>query len=448
MPVVRTLPGRRPEMNASMEWVEGAMNGPPYPAGPDRQKDQKGQSRMYYKKWYQTNRGELRLRSLKWWKKNKNKFNFKKDQERRRKYPGKFERKPGGGTQENKNRAQEWRDNQKTTASLFRWSAQPDVSYVGEGDPVFFVQPSTDREGWVYGVDPDAGIIIAWFDQADSFEEIPIGGFFDDADFLTEEDADAVMADLDAAFEWLDNMAERVACRYSEYTMLYEKRPPDTDPSQYWDRGKDRSEGWTVGPPAYEEDGGTVTDNPGSTKVIPTNRDFVNNRAAAKISDLRNGCSSGILERSKNIQFEMMRSDPKNLVWLFNVVGSKGENYRTRIKVIPPKGNIRNVAKADIMASCSCPFWRWQGPEHWASQQGYLYGKPKGSAASPDVRDPDGSHLACKHVIACLDRVSEWAVPVKKASVISVSERDFMISEVVRRYGSPDRLGGNPHADL
>jgi len=448
IPEVKTMPSRRPDMNASAD-VEGAMNGPPYP-GAKKQKDQRGQARMYYNRWYRSHRGEIKRRAIKWWKKNKNKFNYKKDQSRRRKWPQKFERKPGGGVKENKDRTQKWRDQQTKAATTFdEWVAGPDVRFVGDGDPTFFVQPSTDRDGWVVGIDPDAGLVVVWFDQEDSLETVPVEEFFDDADFLTDEDADAVVRDFDEAFGWSDEgMAERVACRWAE--MLYEKRPPDMDAETVWDRGRDRSEGWTDGAPAQEEDGGFVQDNPGSAKVIPENRDFVNNKAAARISDLLDGCDPSIVDRARGVLFRKTRTDERNRVFLFDVLGLKGEAYRVRVKILPPKGNVRNVAKADVLVSCSCPFFRWQGPEHWAASEGWLYGKPKGTAASPDVRDPDGKNRVCKHVAAVLDRMSDWAIPggpTKVASVETVSWREAVVDEVVRRYGLQRRNGGRD-ADL
>lgn len=56
----------------------------------------------------------------------------------------------------------------------------------------------------------------------------------------------------------------------------------------------------------------------------------------------------------------------------------------------------------DLYLNCSCPFWQWSGPEYWAYKQNYLYGRPRGTAAKPQVRDPDKSHRMCKHVVAVL----------------------------------------------
>ena len=120
-------------------------------------------------------------------------------------------------------------------------------------------------------------------------------------------------------------------------------------------------------------------------------------------------------ERAEGIPLRMTRSDPKHFMWLFDVKGSK-ESYRVKVKAVP-SGNVSDINKVDIRVSCTCPFWRWQGPEHWAKSKDYLYGKPQGSATRPDVKDPSGRHGACKHVLAVLKRVSGfmWPKQLKEA---------------------------------
>ena len=57
----------------------------------------------------------------------------------------------------------------------------------------------------------------------------------------------------------------------------------------------------------------------------------------------------------------------------------------------------------DLRLSCTCDFWKYQGPEYHAVQGGYLLGEPQGSATEPLVRDPQGRNRLCKHVVAVLD---------------------------------------------
>jgi len=128
-------------------------------------------------------------------------------------------------------------------------------------------------------------------------------------------------------------------------------------------------------------------------------------RQAALIREIREGNSADLLSRSQGLKVKLSRVDQKNGVWLFNVEGSK-EPYRVRLKA-SRQGNVRDIQKLHVKVSCSCAFWQWQGPEHWAKQGDYLFGKPRGLATRPDVKDPNGQHRACKHVLAVLTHITD-----------------------------------------
>lgn len=81
--------------------------------------------------------------------------------------------------------------------------------------------------------------------------------------------------------------------------------------------------------------------------------------------------------------------------------------------------------------NCSCNYWRWQGPEYWATQEGYLLGKPKGTASKPNVKDPKGNHFLCKHAVAVLRHLTN----TQKAPI---SKRASMVKRVVNSYLSGD----------
>jgi len=76
--------------------------------------------------------------------------------------------------------------------------------------------------------------------------------------------------------------------------------------------------------------------------------------------------------------------------------------------------------------SCTCNYWRWQGPEYWAKEKGYLLGQPRGSASKPNVRDKRGNHFLCKHVVAVFNHL--------KKPKPSISKRASMVNNVVRAY--------------
>lgn len=172
---------------------------------------------------------------------------------------------------------------------------------------------------------------------------------------------------------------------------------------------------------------------PGSAKVIPRGTGFVGRTAnrmivAAKMAEIMGGCSDNIRERSLGLKSKLRRVDRRNAVWLFDVSGG-ADTHRVRLKAIR-KNNLRTLNKADVLVSCDCNFWQWQGPEHWAKVGGYLYGKPRGTATRPDQKDPDGQHRACKHVLAVLTRMESNNVsfrakaPVKKQRRIQGSRAD------------------------
>lgn len=124
--------------------------------------------------------------------------------------------------------------------------------------------------------------------------------------------------------------------------------------------------------------------------------------AAAKLDQIMSNCGPEIVERSNGIQFRRTRIMPKNRMLLYEVRGSDGKVYKVRLKG-KGKGNVKALAKMPVQVSCSCPYFRWQGPEHWAKVNGYLYGKPVGTASRPVVKDPKGKHWVCKHVYAILN---------------------------------------------
>lgn len=87
---------------------------------------------------------------------------------------------------------------------------------------------------------------------------------------------------------------------------------------------------------------------------------------------------------------------------------SAGSNYEVIVH-LDWEPNTWALAKGHIKLSCSCPYWRWQGPEYHAKQQDYLLGKPRGTASTPNVRDPDRTHLLCKHSAKVLDILIKYA---------------------------------------
>ena len=316
-----------------------------------KQKAQGDKAKLYSHRYYEKNKSEIKER-------NKVRYDFinreqwySVDQEDRKdpKTEGKFHRVPGGGVRNPADRAKEWRETHE--ASVHRVLAD----FYRETDPPLR-KPQDDRPG----------------DTLD----LPTPTY---GEPYTYPEDDAKM------------------------------------PGHTLDRG--------------EETRGA----PGSAKVIPEGFDYENKKAsdhqamvvlsiltesaleasfgsrvAAKMADLESDLPIEVVEKSRRITPKLKRFDAKNGIWHFAVPGSKGQPYRVRLRALR-KGNIKSLSKLHIQVDCSCDYWQFQGPEHWAMVGGYLYGKPRGTASDPSVRDPGGNHKVCKHVLATLRVLKEVA---------------------------------------
>lgn len=630
------------------ELVVGAINGPNYP-GAKRQREQKGPAKNYYRKYYTKHKSKIRVRMKKWYLKMKNRGTFKKDQERRDKHPEKFERRPGGGVTQNKDRAKEWRGKQKKKASLpipvfflpdqeWGWFTEADPEtgtlflevggdLVGLPMEVFFEEVIPAEEdldllftyldsvfeeeeemgslekleklalsvvlksvpivrqkkqkgedklktrmqylktraqsrlksrkrykllrknptfknmqkirrkhperfkrkhgsvltapeitfvlgegmvgGVVHNVSPMTGLVTYYRISEEpltaKLESMPVADFLESVGFLSEYDADMFfeLVDVEVGLEaykepskealengallesngvalddlvstpdvnrfvynhdslprsrsrvpseadpymidptdddyifgqvnvledYIPTATERVASLWAvkQAEMLYERDDRPFDPEAYYSRADSRVDRKEVRKPLEKRDQPYVPENPGSAKVIPWNSDLVNNKAAARMREIVEGCDASLRERSRGVQARLRRVDARNAIWHFDVQGSD-EAHHVRVKALR-RGNVRDVSKVDVQVSCSCPFWQWQGPEHWAQQGEYLFGSPRGTASRPVMKDPKATHRACKHIIASFDFIlsRNWQVPEphrKQGAVEQVTAR-------------------------
>lgn len=142
---------------------------------------------------------------------------------------------------------------------------------------------------------------------------------------------------------------------------------------------------------------------PATSKVVP-NGQYVKSagfhKSGARIEDLIKATGRDVISKAAEVSVKPKRFIPKDGFWSFTSTGSQG-TYTIKIKGIGIKeGNIKSLSKASVRVSCNCGFFRWQGPEHWAKKEGYLYGQQEGSASKPVLKDPKGKHRVCKHIIA------------------------------------------------
>jgi len=135
-------------------------------------------------------------------------------------------------------------------------------------------------------------------------------------------------------------------------------------------------------------------------------------KIAVRLSEVMDGLNSKTVERSRKCQVTVRRVDRDNLRWIFSVDcgnGPKAVNLKA-----DRQGNVTRITKMDLQVKCSCPAWQWLGPEYHAKQDTYQDGKPRGTASTPDIRDPKRHNRVCKHVAAVMNHIEGWEIPRKK----------------------------------
>lgn len=135
-------------------------------------------------------------------------------------------------------------------------------------------------------------------------------------------------------------------------------------------------------------------------------------RVATKINEVQQGVDQRINQRATACVATVKRADIPNLRWIFSVDCGNGPKM-VKLKA-KRKGNVTSITKMDVSISCSCKAWRWLGSEYHAKSNGYLDGKPVGTAAAPTIQDPGGVNKICKHVAAVLFKVRSWSIPMPK----------------------------------
>jgi hypothetical protein len=137
-------------------------------------------------------------------------------------------------------------------------------------------------------------------------------------------------------------------------------------------------------------------------------------KVAEVLEDLTRGLNPATVQRARKCAVSLKRADLRNLRWLFSVdCGNGAKVVRLKANRI---GNIVRLTKMDLHLSCSCPAWRWQGPEFHGTQRDFQDPKTplQGTASTPDIRDPDRHNIVCKHVAAALSFVRGWEIPIAK----------------------------------
>lgn len=136
-------------------------------------------------------------------------------------------------------------------------------------------------------------------------------------------------------------------------------------------------------------------------------------KIALRLSEIVEGLNPLVEHRGRACSVSLKRADMKNLRWILAVDCHKGGGPRVvKVKAISD-GRVTKLSKMDLELKCSCPAWRWQGPEHHSKREEYLDGEPRGTASVPVIRDPENINRVCKHMSVALDFIKGWSVKPK-----------------------------------
>jgi hypothetical protein len=146
-------------------------------------------------------------------------------------------------------------------------------------------------------------------------------------------------------------------------------------------------------------------------------------KTARTLGQMLQGLDRDILRRSRQARVQLKRADITNLRWIFSVTGNN--TYAVRVKASRPKPNVSKMNRMNLHVACSCPAWRWQGPEFHAQRRDYQDPKTalQGTASTPNIRDPERDNRVCKHVAAVLSFVNDWDVPASRSRIRQAMEK-------------------------
>ncbi len=175
-------------------------------------------------------------------------------------------------------------------------------------------------------------------------------------------------------------------------------------------------------------------------------------RIALTVEQLGARTDGDTKRRSRRCQVSVRRSDPENGRWLFDVITTdanrSGGPYRVRVRVSPHTRNpdSNRLSEKDLETSCSCPAWRFEGPDYWSKVRRYLWeptdnipnlfpdwpkpGRGYSDGSFPGVRDPRGRHGLCKHASAVFGLIRDYWAPsgegkTMKTQLPGVSPKSF-----------------------
>jgi hypothetical protein len=372
-----------------------------------RQRRSRGAGRTKRHRYYQQHKAQIKTRSRIWRRKNKNNPRHKRNALHRRRFPSQHRRL-----------AQDVQDTAPVVPEI-EFSLSPDM-----------------RPGSVNSIAPEIGDVTftLWDKKQPEVRTVPLADFLGDAVFYSDDDLDSFFVMLEAEMGldvYTDELDEEVGLRLATGdVIMFDRAPPNDDVNKPGEDVAYDVTGPNMTVKTVDEKGGvpagqgmpdTHTDDvpAASSRVTPNGQgQFVSGemtymqasvwfKMAVLMKDIRSKVPPDVLSKARSIRPRLQRVDEKNGIYTFRVPSSEGSPYTVKLRPIR-KGPTLDLQKLDVLVSCSCPYFQWQGPEHWAKANGFLYGKPRGTASTPDVKDPKKKHWACKHLISVFDMAEQY----------------------------------------
>jgi hypothetical protein len=115
--------------------------------------------------------------------------------------------------------------------------------------------------------------------------------------------------------------------------------------------------------------------------------------------DIVSQLDSDIKDNASSTRVSMTDFDEASNTYTF-----ESDTGRTTTIQVDPRYDVEDLGDgADVLITCSCPFWQFYGPEYHGDQNDYLYEDPRGTASKPDENDPDMNNFVCKHAYKALE---------------------------------------------
>lgn len=123
-------------------------------------------------------------------------------------------------------------------------------------------------------------------------------------------------------------------------------------------------------------------------------------KVAETYSEIVSGLGDDVIENARGVNLTTIFANEEDHEYQFE--SSTGHSVDIEADAgVPPD----ELEKADLYISCSCPYWKYYGPEYHAQKNDYLRGSPRGTASKPDENDPDMDNFLCKHAYKALENL-------------------------------------------